>query len=88
MQILVTVNEKRNEAETVKAKVLGTKQEAEALLKIIAIDKEAAEEKLKAAEPALLEAEAALQVFVFFTNNHLDICIHYASLFRPSKLQT
>ncbi|XP_058810344.1 dynein axonemal heavy chain 8 [Phymastichus coffea] len=59
--ILVTVNQKKEEAETVKAKVQETKDEAEALLKIISKDKSIAEKKLKAAEPALLEAEAALQ---------------------------
>lgn len=46
-----------------KATVQVTKNQAEALLKVIAADKIVAERKLKAAEPALLEAEAALQVF-------------------------
>nr|XP_031825788.1 dynein heavy chain 8, axonemal [Nomia melanderi] len=59
--ILVTVNEKKQEAETVKAHVQVTKDEAEALLKVIAKEKGIAERKLKAAEPALLAAEAALQ---------------------------
>ncbi|KAF7401630.1 hypothetical protein HZH68_007450 [Vespula germanica] len=59
--IVATVNEKRSEAETVKATVQVTKNQAEALLKVIAADKIVAERKLKAAEPALLEAEAALQ---------------------------
>lgn len=39
-----------------------SKDEAEAILKVIAKEKGIAEQKLKAAEPALLEAEAALQV--------------------------
>ncbi|KAJ8670776.1 hypothetical protein QAD02_002035, partial [Eretmocerus hayati] len=59
--ILVTVNEKRSDAEAVKAKVQKSKDEAEVLLKIISKEKGVAEKKLKAAEPALLEAEAALQ---------------------------
>lgn len=56
------VNEKKKEAESVKSRVQVSKDEAEALLKIISKDRAAAEKKLKAAEPALLEAEAALQV--------------------------
>ncbi|RLU26152.1 hypothetical protein DMN91_002318 [Ooceraea biroi] len=59
--ILVNVNEKKMEAENVRAKVQMSKDEAEAILEVIAKDKAVAEEKLKAAEPALLEAEAALQ---------------------------
>ncbi|XP_036143732.1 dynein heavy chain 8, axonemal [Monomorium pharaonis] len=59
--ILVTVNEKKREAEDVKAKVQVSKDEAEKILKVIAKDKAVAEQKLEAAEPALLEAEAALQ---------------------------
>ncbi|KAG5338491.1 DYH8 protein, partial [Acromyrmex heyeri] len=58
--ILVTINEKKTEAETVKAKVQVSKDEAETILKAIAKDKTIAEQKLKSAEPALLEAEAAL----------------------------
>lgn len=61
-QVLVDVNEKKREAESVKTKVQVTKDEAETILKVIAKEKAAAEQKLKAAEPALLEAEAALQV--------------------------
>lgn len=45
-----------------KAQVQVSKDEAEALLKIISKEKAGAEIKLKAAEPALAEAEAALQV--------------------------
>lgn len=56
------MDEKKREAESVKAKVQVSKDEAEAILKVIAKDKTMAEQKLKAAEPALLEAEAALQV--------------------------
>lgn len=56
------MNEKKREAEGVKAKVQVSKDEAEAILQVIAKDKAVAEQKLKAAEPALLEAEAALQV--------------------------
>lgn len=56
------MNEKKREAEGVKAKVQVSKDEAEAILNVIAKDKAVAEQKLKAAEPALLEAEAALQV--------------------------
>lgn len=56
------MNEKKREAEGMKAKVQVSKDEAEAILQVIAKDKAAAEQKLKAAEPALLEAEAALQV--------------------------
>ena len=58
----MTVDEKKREAEGVKGKVQKSKDEAEALLKIISKEKGFAEEKLKAAEPALLEAEAALLV--------------------------
>jgi len=46
----------------VKANVQVSKDEAEAILQVIAKDKAVAEQKLKTAEPALLEAEAALQV--------------------------
>lgn len=42
-----------------------SKDEAETILKSIAKDKAIAEQKLKAAEPALLAAEAALQVVSF-----------------------
>lgn len=45
-----------------KAKVQVSKDEAETILEVIAKEKLIAEQKLKAAEPALLEAEAALQV--------------------------
>ncbi|XP_067209496.1 dynein axonemal heavy chain 8 [Linepithema humile] len=58
--LLVDVNEKKGEAERVKAKVQVSKDEAETILKTIAKDKSVAEQKLKVAEPALLEAEAAL----------------------------
>lgn len=61
-QILVHVDEKKREAETVKAQVQVSKDEAEALLKIISKERASAELKLRAAEPALAEAEAALQV--------------------------
>lgn len=50
------------EAEIVRAKVQVSKDEAEAILEVIAKDRVAAEGKLKEAEPALLEAEAALLV--------------------------
>lgn len=63
-QILVDVNEKKTAAEKVKAKVQVSKDEAETILKEIAKDKAIAEQKLQAAEPALLEAEAALQVCI------------------------
>lgn len=56
------MNEKKREAEGVKAKVQVSKDEAETILKVIAKDKAVAEQKLEAAEPALLEAEAALLV--------------------------
>lgn len=56
------MNVKKREAEGVKAKVQVSKDEAEAILKVIAKDKAIAEQKLQAAEPALLEAEIALQV--------------------------
>ena len=49
----------------VKAQVQTSKDEAEAILKVIAKEKSVAEQKLKAAEPALLEAEAALQVDLY-----------------------
>lgn len=48
-----------------KTKVQKSKDEAEALLKIISKEKAVAEKKLQAAEPALLEAEAALQVSIW-----------------------
>lgn len=47
------------------AQVQVSKDEAETILKSIAKDKAIAEQKLKAAEPALLAAEAALQVGFF-----------------------
>jgi len=50
------------EAEGVRAEVQVSKDKAQAILEEIAEDKAIAEEKLKEAEPALLEAEAALQV--------------------------
>lgn len=56
------MNEKKREAEGVKEKVQVSKDEAKTILTLIAKDKAMAEEKLEAAEPALLEAEAALQV--------------------------
>ena len=56
------MNEKKRDAETVKAQVQSSKEQAEALLNIISKEKSVAEKKLKAAEPALLEAESALQV--------------------------
>lgn len=56
------MNEKKREAEGVKAEVQVSKDEAEAILKVIAKDKAIAEQKLEAAEPALLEAETALLV--------------------------
>lgn len=59
------MNEKKKEAEMVKAHVQVSKDEAEAILKVIAKEKSVAEQKLKAAEPALLEAEAALQVDLY-----------------------
>ena len=59
------MNEKKREAEMVKAQVQVSKDEAETILKVIAKEKSVAEQKLKAAEPALLEAEAALQVSLF-----------------------
>lgn len=58
------VNEKKREAEEVKENVQKSKDAAEALLKIITKEKRFAEVKLQAAEPALLEAEAALQVLI------------------------
>lgn len=51
-----------------KAQVQVSKDEAETILKVIAKEKAVAEQKLKAAEPALLEAEAALQVGSFYIN--------------------
>lgn len=45
-----------------------SKDEAEAILQVIAKDKAVAEQKLKVAEPALLEAEAALQVKQLISN--------------------
>lgn len=60
------MNEKKKEAEGVKAQVQVSKDEAEAILKVIAKEKAVAEQKLKAAEPALLAAEAALQVCFIF----------------------
>ncbi|XP_046493196.1 dynein axonemal heavy chain 8 [Neodiprion pinetum] len=60
-EILVHVDEKKREAETIKAQVQISKDAAEALLKIIAKERANAEVKLRAAEPALAEAESALQ---------------------------
>lgn len=56
------MEDKKKEAESIKETVQKSKDEAEALLKIISQEKAISEDKLKAAEPALLEAESALQV--------------------------
>lgn len=65
------MNEKKQEAEAVKATVQVSKDQAEAILEVISEDKAVAEEKLKEAEPALREAEAALLVRYQTANIHI-----------------
>lgn len=80
------MNEKKREAEGVKAKVQVSKDEAEAILKVIAKDKAVAEQTLKAAEPALLEAEAALLVlWLIIDIIYIKSCRHSLTAihFRP-----
>lgn len=72
-----------------KANVQVSKDEAEAILQVIAKDKAVAEQKLKTAEPALLEAEAALQVLWpiidIIIMSSIDANVHWQqhTYFRP-----
>ena len=54
------VTERACQAESVKDQVMRVKERAEILVASIAKEKLVAEEKLEAAKPALMEAEAAL----------------------------
>lgn len=54
------MTERARQAESVKNQVMQVKEKAEILVANIAKEKSIAEEKLEAAKPALLEAEAAL----------------------------
>lgn len=60
--ILASVSKVADAAEVVKAEVAKIKQAAEVLVEEIAIDTKIAKGKLEAAQPALDEAEAALNV--------------------------
>lgn len=68
-----------------KAKVQVSKEEAETILKVIAKEKSVAEQKLKAAEPALLAAESALQVSPVFTIIDLDFLKTYCIFLNTLK---
>jgi dynein heavy chain len=57
---LAEVTERAKEAEQIRNQVQAKKDDAQALVDVIAVDKALAEEKLEAARPALEEAEAAL----------------------------
>ena len=59
-QVLSEVTERARQAESVKNQVMQVKEKAEILVASIAKEKSIAEEKLEAAKPALMEAEAAL----------------------------
>ncbi len=54
------MTERARQAESVKNQVMTVKEKAEILVASIAKEKSIAEEKLEAAKPALMEAEAAL----------------------------
>uniref|UniRef100_A0A183TJT2 Dynein heavy chain 7, axonemal n=1 Tax=Schistocephalus solidus TaxID=70667 RepID=A0A183TJT2_SCHSO len=59
--VLVQVTRQANAAQTVKAQVQTVKDRAQVLVDAIGREKATAEEKLEAAKPALMEAEAALE---------------------------
>lgn len=63
--ILQSVSDVAEAAEIVKAEVAKIKQAAEVLVRKIEVDTNVAKAKLEAAQPALDEAEAALNVLGF-----------------------
>lgn len=58
--VLSEVTERARQAESVKNQVMTVKEKAEVLVDGIAREKSLAQQKLEAAKPALMEAEAAL----------------------------
>lgn len=63
--ILESVSKVAAAAEVVKSEVSKIKQSAEVLVEQIAVEKNIAQGKLEAAQPALDEAEAALNVNIY-----------------------
>lgn len=71
----VTISAKA--AESVKNEVLKVKEKAQAIVDSIAVEKEIAESKLEAAEPALLAAEEALNVRIINIEKQNCFAINY-----------
>lgn len=84
------MTERARQAESVKNQVMQVKEKAEILVASIAKEKSWAEEKLEAAKPALMEAEAALNTIkpahigrkVFKAqNSHYNMSVFHVILF-------
>lgn len=77
MQVLKEVTISAKAAESVKDEVLKVKEKAQAIVDNIAVEKEVAESKLEAAEPALLAAEEALNVRMINVEKYNCFAITY-----------